>query len=1080
MRPAVAFRPRDLRWMVEESMTLSERLGGSVVPGGSGRHAGAAGTRLHKWRRRVANGDTRRFEKRLRWDGLDVESALRLLGPVRLKRSVRLPAWIGLVEASTAATRRDTPFERAITGREVFDPRNPQPFEELLWQLVPEAGRRLLANLGACRERLSSGALVDLARGLLGRLCRTAERTLRVEFDVFRSRHPGHPLLHAPTPWKPSRGIYRDFVRDMGGEGLVGWLLRYPMLARLLATCCGQWIAATVDLVRRLDRDEDLLRATFEIQDRRLEIAGVAPDLSDPHREGRTVCAIRFRSGARLVYKPRRLALDRHLSNLLAEIEGLHEDLASKRLRVIDRGEYGWVEWIGSAPCADAAAVERFYRRSGSLTCLAYVLGGSDLHAGNLIACGDQPVPIDIECMTGAPLASPHRDAADSAPCMSPPGSVLRTGLPPVARSGDGNVFRIAGGLADPDSRQAPEHSVAHVNTDRMAWRGHTIRRGSEPNAPVLDGRRQSASAYLEPLIDGFRQMYRTLSHNRERLRATEGIRQLEREEFRVLIRDTRSYARLLEDALGPQNVTSGPDWSIALDVLAAPALTAHERPRCWATRAAERIELERLDVPLFTGSMAGPSLRSALGIRLEEQLDRTGYAISTRLARLNPDDLEQQLRILRMSFAIAGVKRSYRERRVRAGGPRNRKRPHGRSLAEVHSLVALLKRLALDEETRVTWYGPGGPPAGTARLDPVGIDLFGGTSGIALFLAAAAAVTGRRDARALAARVFDPLCERLEGSRTSPLDLAAEIGIGGATGLGGLIYALVHAGRFLGRPDYLASASTAARGIDPGAIRADATLDVLSGAAGAVLGLLSLHRATGYGPALQTAIRCGEHILDSRRAAPGSGLRTWRTPHGPIAPGFAHGPSGIGYALRRLGDGAGMHVFRVAAAESWAAEDWAAERQRPAPDRVSRSERPPATHDSSAARSRSWCQGTAGMGLARLAALEDRDARSAIESAIEAAPNTGAPEADGLCCGRLGQAEFLFSAGRRLGRGDLCEAAHAICRATVAGALAAGRYATGADEGFRPGLFQGASGIGYQLLRMHAPDAVQSVLLWE
>ena len=1060
-------------------MTLSERLGGSVVPGGSGRHAGTAGTRLHKWRRRVASGDARRFEKRLRWDGLDVESALRLLGPVRLKNPVPLPDWTGLVEAATATTGRDTPFDHAIAGREVFNPRDPQPFEELLWQLVPEAGRRLLANLGACRDRLSSEALVDLARGLLGRLCRTAERTLRVEFDVFRSRHPERLLLHAPTRWKRPRAIYCDFVRGMGGEGLVGWLLRYPMLARLLATCCEQWIAATVDLVRRLDRDEALLRTTFEIQDRRLEIAGVTPDLSDPHRGGRTVCAIRFHSGAPLVYKPRRLALDRHLSHLLAEIEGLHKDLAPKRLRVIDRGEYGWMEWIDAAPCADAAAVERFYRRSGSLTCLAYVLGGSDLHAGNLIACGDQPVPVDVECMTGAPLASPYRDAADPAPGMSPPASVLRTGLPPVARNGDGNVFRIAGGLADPDPRQAPEHSVAHVNTDRMAWRGHTIRRGSESNTPVLDGCRQSASAYLEPVIEGFRQMYTTLSHNRERLRATEGIRQLAREEFRVLIRDTRSYARLLEDALGPHNVTSGPDWSIALDVLAAPALTAHERPRCWATRAAERVELERLDVPLFTGSMAGPSLRSALGIRLEEQLDRTGYAISSRLARLNSNDLEQQLRILRMSFAIAGVKRSYRDRRVRAGNPRGRKRPPGRFLVEVHSMVALLKRLALDEETRVTWYGPGGPPAGTARLDPVGIDLFGGTSGIALFLAAAAAVTGRRDARALAARVFDPLCERLQGRRTSPLDLAAEIGIGGATGLGGLIYALVHAGRFLGRPDYLASASIAARGIDRDTIRANPTLDVLSGTAGAVLGLLALHRATGYGPALQTAIRCGEHILDSRRA-PGTGLRTWRTPHGPIAPGFAHGPSGIGYALRRLGDRAGMQLFRVAAAESWAAEDWAVERRQPAPDRVSRSERPAATHDSSAARSRSWCQGTAGMGLARLADLEDRDARSTVEAAIEAAPNLAAPEADGLCCGRLGRADFLFSAGRRLGRRDLCEAAHAICREMVAGALAAGRYATGVDEGFRPGLFQGASGIGYQLLRMHAPDAVQSVLLWE
>ena len=49
-----------------------------------------------------------------------------------------------------------------------------------------------------------------------------------------------------------------------------------------------------------------------------------------------------------------------------------------------------------------------------------------------------------------------------------------------------------------------------------------------------------------------------------------------------------------------------------------------------------------------------------------------------------------------------------------------------------------------------------------------------------------------------------------------------------------------------------------------------------------------------------------------------------------------------------------------------------------------------------------------------------------------------------------------------------------------VAKALTEGRYATGMDEGYRPGLFQGAAGIGYQLLRMQAPGVVPSVLLWE
>ena len=1070
----MAFRPRDLRWMVEESMTLSERLGGAVVPGGSGRSSGTAGERLRKWRDRVANGDAARFERRLRWDGLDVESALRLLGPVRLRDPHPLPGWVGLLETAGAATGVDTPFDRAVAPRDVFDPHAPLPFEDLLWRLIPEAGRRLLTRLGGRRDRLSRGALADLARGLLGRLCRTAARTLCAEFDVFRALRSGRLALDPGGSPDPGRQLYRDFIRGKDGDGLPAWLLRYPMLGRLLATCCLQWIRAAVALVQRLDRDEDALRATFGIEDRPLEIAGVTPDLSDPHRDGQTVWAVRFGSGCRLVYKPRRLALDRHFLDLLERLDDTRRDLALKRPKLLDRGDCGWVEWIDAAPCPDPASVERFYRRAGMLTCLAYVLGASDLHAGNVIASGDQPVPIDLECMVGAPLASPTRDAAVPAPGASLPGSVFRTGLLPVARRGADGVFRIAGGLAAPNRRQTDGGSVTNANTDWMAWRGGVAHREPETNVPLLAGRPQSASAHVEPLVDGFRLMYRTLSRNRDRLGAAGAVRGLENEEFRVLIRDTRSYVSLLEDALSPRHVTSGPDWSIALDVLAAPALTANERPRCWATRTAERVELERLDVPLFVGRLDHPVLRSPLKIRLDERLDRTASAVSTRLGLLNADDLERQIHLLRTSFAIACVKRRYRDRRARAARRRGGTRTRRQSLVEVHSIVALLKRLALDEGTTVTWRQLGGPPTDAARLAPVGIGLFGGTSGIALFLATAALVTGRRDARELAARVLDPLCARL-GDGTFPSELAAEVGIGGATGLGGLIYALVHAGRSLGHPGYLAAARAAADGVTRDAVGADRALDVLSGAAGALLGLLSLHRTTGDRAALRIATRCGEHILDNRVTDSDTGLRAWRTLHDRITTGFAHGASGIGCALRRLANATGRNVFRAAAAEGWTFERrLRARRRAPGPERRA------TTHDLPRAWPWSWCHGAAGTGLARLDALDDGDARSDVEAAVRNAPSRGTAEADGLCCGRMGRADFLFSAGLRLGRRDLCEAAESIGRDTVTNALAAGRYRIGTDEGFRPGLFQGASGIGYQLLRLQAPNTVQSVLSWE
>ena len=488
----------------------------------------------------------------------------------------------------------------------------------------------------------------------------------------------------------------------------------------------------------------------------------------------------------------------------------------------------------------------------------------------------------------------------------------------------------------------------------------------------------------------------------------------------------------------------------------------------------AERVELERLDVPFFTGNMDDPALRSSAGIPLQDRLDRTGYAARARLLLLNADDLDQQLRFLRMSFVTAGVKRRHRKRRARAGVRHGRRTTRRQALVEVEAIVDLLKRLAVDEGGAVTWRCLGGPSGTAPALEPVGISLFSGTAGIALFLATVATVTARGDARELAARALDPLCTQL-GNRRLRLDLASDVGIGGATGLGGLIYALVHAGRSLGNRGYVAAAHAAADGIARTAIRADDALDVMSGAAGALLGLLALHRMTGYGSALQHAVWCGEHLLDRRTTDPDTGLRAWRTPHGRIATGFAHGASGIGCALRRLADVTGENDFRFAAAEGWTVE-----RRRLARRRTPRVEQRPATHDSSAGRPWSWCRGSAGVGLARLAALDDREARADVAAALADAPDPGTLEADGLCCGRLGRADFLFSTGRRVGRRDFCEAAADLGRRTVARALAEGRYATGTDEAFRPGLFQGLSGIGYELLRMQAPDTVPSVLLWE
>jgi lantibiotic modifying enzyme len=143
------------------------------------------------------------------------------------------------------------------------------------------------------------------------------------------------------------------------------------------------------------------------------------------------------------------------------------------------------------------------------------------------------------------------------------------------------------------------------------------------------------------------------------------------------------------------------------------------------------------------------------------------------------------------------------------------------------------------------------------------------------------------------------------------------------------------------------------------------------------------------------------------------------------------------------------------------------------------------------------WCHGAAGIGLARIGILEGQSAgrqggrgageqRRDIDAALTAtqrALEDSAWAADHLCCGNAGRIEFLLSAGLALHRPDLVARAKAYARQLIANAARLGGfgYTSFTPRGtIAPGLFEGAAGIGYTLLRLAHPDRLPNVLLWE
>jgi lantibiotic modifying enzyme len=106
---------------------------------------------------------------------------------------------------------------------------------------------------------------------------------------------------------------------------------------------------------------------------------------------------------------------------------------------------------------------------------------------------------------------------------------------------------------------------------------------------------------------------------------------------------------------------------------------------------------------------------------------------------------------------------------------------------------------------------------------------------------------------------------------------------------------------------------------------------------------------------------------------------------------------------------------------------------------------------------------------------------RDDIHSALITTRNAGLLDRDHLCCGNSGLAETLLTAGIKLQDRELTQDALRIMSKLTARANLRGSASIASGHGFfNPSLFQGAAGVGYQLLRVARPDIIPSVLLFE
>jgi type 2 lantibiotic biosynthesis protein LanM len=1057
--------------------TLDEVLSDDFepLPGQKG-DADLAARRLAAWCRASASGDWSLFGRRLDRDGFTFAPVLARLAAVR-RTSAALPSWIEDAIWVEAALQ-----DAGGNAAPVSDKTDPCAFEELFTSLVEDADTRLWSGLDArVGDNLNEGARASLRLALLRELSSLGTAALYERFA--KARNVGSSQHDAAAPMRHNgRSIYDSFVAEMQAGGWRRLFEDKPVLLRLLATVTRQWIETSREMVLRLDADLAVIRRDILRSANAGRVAGFEGNLSDPHNNGRSVRIVSFEDGGRVVYKPKDLRLDAAWHALVERLNGAQAPIELKAVRAIAQDGYGWTEFIDHAACADAEGFARFFRRAGGWLALFHCFAATDMHQENMIACGDHPVPIDLEMILQAGAeersAEAPEDFAFAAAAEIVSNSVTAVGLlPAYGRSPENIVFAIGGMTADWNART--EVIWDKINSDAMRPAKSNQAARTSPNLPHVGGRNAKFGDHVDDFVAGFEQYAIFLLRYGRGAGRGELFDGFAGAPVRNVVRATRFYYMLLQRLRNHKAMDDGVIWSAQADFIARLSDWQGEHNPLWPLQRAERAALVVLNVPHFVSPSDGHDIADANGHSVHVALPSGLERARVRFENFDEREIAWQTEVIREN--TNSIPRSAKPE---AAEPQETAREHSpvaptkeTFIAEADRIAAELSHYAIRRGPSVAWIGLDWlGDSEFSQLVCLGPDLYNGICGIGVFLAAHAAVTGNKASAELAYAGLAQLRKNLKSRNAARL--ARALGLGGAVGLGSVVYALAVMATCLQDDGLLADVRQAAELFTDDLIAADKQLDVVSGSAGGILALLRLYRDTRSDDVLRLAVKCGEHLLGQPRLGP-EGRRTWvgqgSGPRG--LNGMSHGAAGFAYALTSLAQATGRQDFAQAAAECIAFENSSYDAER--------HNWPDLREAGGLSWPCQWCHGAPGIGLARIATAKLRgmdDARLAadIQNAV-AGVKLGRPTAvDTLCCGALGGVEFFCAAGDALGRDDLRALAEERLAAVLRTAAAAGDYRWNSGKGrFNLGMFRGLAGVGYTLLR-RVDGSLPNVLIWQ
>ena len=524
-------------------------------------------------------------------------------------------------------------IHRNIRGTKLFFAEFYQPF---LITGIEEFKRQL--NTG--KEQIAPGVYEDFRDELAVRLQNIALRTLIAEMHGYKQRG----MLKGAD----SKEEYQDFCRICGRKEFFYYIAdTYPVLSRCIRERIECQIQYYVQVVQWFREDSDKIGELFFDGGTQGRITGIESGLSDLHNDGKEVLKICLENRKKLLLKPRSMENEQFFTRLLGWIS---ERTGSNQYhyRILSCCDRSWCEIVEYQSCESEQDIHPYYRRLGEQLFLAYLLGTSDIHAENLIACGPYPVIVDLEALA-RPGKETRAESAEDPIYSWIRESVLGSGMLPFYvwnKEGEG----IDGSAIHSQKGQKLPFQIPAVAEEETSNMYITYREGfasAGRNLAWMQGKEETLAVYVDDLLSGFSEAYQAVEKEKGSFQSVlEEGRGLQ---SRVVLMHTQRYAMLLNSSYHPSLLMDGADREIFLYSIGQGRWDREER-----IVREEILALLRGDIPCFSSRMDEKSLYAGEEKCEEAFFQRTAYSrILERLGQLDQTDRNKQCDLIRTSIEL-------------------------------------------------------------------------------------------------------------------------------------------------------------------------------------------------------------------------------------------------------------------------------------------------------------------------------------------------------------------------------------------------------------------------------------------